>query len=215
MALNLPYLMNVGIWVLVLLFSIIIHEVAHGYVALRNGDPTAKLAGRITLNPIPHIDLMGSIILPVLLLVANSPFLFGWAKPVPVNPMNYRNLRWGEATVSLAGPGSNLLLAVMFALFYKLGLVLGMGGLGLAKLAETGMKVNVILAVFNLIPIPPLDGSHILATMLPYNLARLYAQLEPFGFIILLVLFYTGIISFILLPIYKVLLGLLVLLINL
>jgi Zn-dependent protease len=206
--------MHVGIWVLVLLFSIIIHEVAHGYVALRNGDPTAKLAGRITLNPVPHIDLVGSIILPLLLLVANSPYLFGWAKPVPVNPMNFRNLRWGEFAVSLAGPGSNFLLAVMFALFYKLGLALGMGGLGLAKLAETGMKVNVILAVFNLIPIPPLDGSHILATILPYNLARLYAQLEPYGFIILLVLFYTGIISFILLPIYKVLIGLLVLLIN-
>ncbi len=148
---------------LVFLFSVIIHEVAHGYVALRNGDPTAKIMGRLTLNPVPHIDPVGSILLPGLLLLSHAGILFGWARPVPVNPLNYRDYRWGEITVSAAGPLSNLALAVIFAFILRLSL----GNIGLATLAYYGVSINIFLALFNLIPIPPLDGSHILAMLLP------------------------------------------------
>jgi len=183
----------------VLLFSVIVHEVAHGYVALLNGDPTARLSGRITLNPIPHIDPIGTILLPLLLLFTGSRLLFGWAKPVPVNPSYFRNLRLGEVTCSFAGPGSNLLLALLFSFLLRLNL----GGPGLMLLAYYGCTINIFLALFNLIPIPPLDGSHLVAAFLPYRLAQMYRTLEPVGFIILLVLFYTGIMGMILMPIYR------------
>jgi Zn-dependent protease len=183
----------------VLLFSIIIHEISHGYVALLNGDPTARMLGRITLNPIPHIDPVGSILLPVLLLLSQSSFLIGWAKPVPVNPLNFRNYRWGEFAVSAAGPVSNLVLAAIFSMVLRLGLE----NPGLTQLAFYGVSINIILALFNLIPIPPLDGSHILALVLPRELARLYSYLEPVGFILILVLFYTGILWAILMPLYR------------
>jgi Zn-dependent protease len=183
----------------VLLFSVIVHEVAHGYVALRNGDPTAKMLGRITLNPIPHIDPIGTILLPALLLMSGAGIIFGWAKPVPVNPMNFRNYRWGEITVSAAGPLSNLALAVVFSYVLQL----GPPNLGLMQMALWGVKINIFLALFNLIPIPPLDGSHIVSTLLPRDLARMYAYLEPVGFILILVLFYTGIMGMFLMPVYR------------
>jgi Zn-dependent protease len=185
----------------VLLFSVIIHEIAHGYVAFRNGDPTARMLGRITLNPIPHIDPIGTILLPLLLLISGAGILFGWARPVPVNPRNYRNYRMGELTVSAAGPLSNLALAVFFSLLLRLPL----GNVGLLMLAGFGVQINILLALFNLIPIPPLDGSHILSLFLPPNLARLYAYLEPVGFILILVLFYTGIMWWFLMPPYNLL----------
>jgi Zn-dependent protease len=197
--LNLPYLLEAALMVVVLLFSIIIHEVAHGYVALLNGDPTARMLGRITLNPVPHIDPVGTILLPLILLLSHAGILFGWARPVPVNPLNYRNYRWGEFAVSAAGPVSNLVLAAVFSLLLRLGL----GNVGLVKLASFGVSINIFLALFNLIPIPPLDGSHILAILLPRDLARLYAYLEPVGFILILVLFYTGILSAIIMPFYR------------
>ncbi|MHB8069722.1 MAG: site-2 protease family protein [Desulfobaccales bacterium] len=195
-----PWLIEAALKALVLLFSIVVHEVAHGYLALRNGDPTARLMGRLTLNPIPHIDPIGSIFLPLLLLASGSGIIFGWAKPVPVNPLNFRNYRWGEITVSAAGPLSNLALAVAFALLLHLGL----GNIGLMKMALWGVQINIFLALFNLIPIPPLDGSHILAILLPRDLARVYAYLEPVGFILILVLFYTGIMGIFLMPLYRV-----------
>lgn len=185
--------------VVVLLFSIIIHEVAHGYVALRNGDPTAKIMGRLTLNPVPHIDPVGSILLPGLLLLSHAGILFGWAKPVPVNPLNYRNYRQGEIAVSAAGPLSNLALAAVFAFLLRSEL----GGVGLQTLAYYGVSINIFLALFNLIPIPPLDGSHILAMLLPPNLLRLYRHLDQVGFILILILFYTGVMSAILMPLYR------------
>ncbi len=188
--------------VVMLLFAVIIHEVAHGYVAWRFGDPTARIAGRVTLNPIPHIDLVGTIILPALLLFSGTSVIFGWAKPVPINPLNFRNIRAGEMAVSAAGPLSNLGLALLFALLLQAGANLGAGNLGLMKLAYYGVSINIFLALFNLLPIPPLDGSHLLATVLPPQLARIYEQLEPFGFILILVLFYTGLMSLILMPIY-------------
>ncbi len=197
--LSLPYLLDAALMVVVLLFSIIVHEVAHGYLALLNGDPTAKLSGRITLNPIPHIDPIGTLLLPALLLFTGSRVLFGWARPVPVNPLNFRNLRWGEISVSVAGPLSNLALAVVFAFLLRLGL----GNLGLMKLAYYGVSINIFLALFNLIPIPPLDGSHLLAAVLPRELNRLYQHLEPVGFILILILFYTGLMGLVLMPIYR------------
>jgi Zn-dependent protease len=199
MHLSFPNLLEMALMVVVLLFSVIVHEVAHGYVALKNGDPTARMLGRITLNPIPHIDPIGTILLPLLLLASGAGILFGWAKPVPVNPRNYRNYRWGELTVSAAGPLSNLALAVLFSFLLHLGLI----NLGLMKMALWGVQINIFLALFNLIPIPPLDGSHILNIFLPPNLSRLYAYLEPVGFILILVLFYTGLMGLFIMPVYR------------
>jgi Zn-dependent protease len=193
---NFPHILETALMVVVLLFSIIVHEVAHGYVALLNGDPTARMLGRLTLNPVPHIDLMGSILLPLLLLISQSSFLIGWAKPVPVNPLNFRNYRWGEFAVSAAGPVSNLVLAVLFSFLLRL----GFDNPGLTALAELGLLINVTLALFNLIPIPPLDGSHILALVLPRELARLYSHLQPVGIVLIMILAFTGILWAILLP---------------
>ena len=184
---------------IVLLFSIIIHEVAHGYVALLNGDPTARVLGRITLNPGPHIDPVGTILLPGILLLTHAGLLFGWAKPVPVNPLNYRHYRWGEITVSAAGPLSNLALAVVFAYLLRLDL----GNVGVMKMAYFGVTINIFLALFNLIPIPPLDGSHILVILLPPELKRLYHHLDQVGFILILILFYTGVMGALLMPLYR------------
>jgi Zn-dependent protease len=148
---NFASLLDMSLMAVVLLFSVIVHEVAHGYVAWLNGDPTARLAGRITLNPIPHIDPIGTILLPLLLLVTKAGIIFGWAKPVPVNPSYFRNIRWGEVTCSFAGPASNLILAALFAYLLRLNL----GGAGLIQLAYYGCIINIFLALFNLIPIPP------------------------------------------------------------
>lgn len=183
----------------VLLFSVIVHEVAHGYVAFLNGDPTARLSGRITLNPIPHIDPVGTILLPLILLLTGSRLLFGWAKPVPVNPSYFRHYRWGEITTSFAGPASNLLLALAFSYLLRLQL----GGPGLLLLAYYGCTINIFLALFNLIPIPPLDGSHLVSAFLPYRWLQYYRSLEPVGFIIILLLFYAGIMGMILMPLYR------------
>ncbi|RJR40196.1 MAG: site-2 protease family protein [Deltaproteobacteria bacterium] len=193
------HLLEMALMAVVLLFSVVVHEVAHGYVALRNGDPTAKMLGRLTLNPVPHIDPIGTILLPALLLISGAGIIFGWAKPVPVNPLNFRNYRWGEITVSAAGPLSNLALAVIFSYVLQL----GPPNIGLMKMALWGVQINIFLALFNLIPIPPLDGSHIVSTLLPRDLARMYAYLEPVGFILILVLFYTGIMGMFLMPVYR------------
>jgi Zn-dependent protease len=161
---------------IVLIFSIVIHEVSHGYAAFALGDHTAKYQGRLTLNPIKHIDPMGSVIIPAFLILSNSSFLFGWAKPVPYNPYNLRNQKWGEAIVAAAGPGVNILIAVIF------GAILRLGGVLLSPtfilLAQNVILVNLLLAVFNLIPIPPLDGSKILHSVLPWRVARQYEKLE-------------------------------------
>ncbi|MFA5111975.1 MAG: site-2 protease family protein [Desulfobaccales bacterium] len=196
---NFPYLLEAALMAVVLLFSVIVHEVAHGYVALLNGDPTARMLGRITLNPAPHIDPIGTILLPLLLLMTHAGILFGWAKPVPVNPLNYRNYRWGEFAVSAAGPVSNLVLAALFSMVLRLGI----NNPGLMQMAYFGVSINIFLALFNLIPIPPLDGSHILVLFLPRELARLYAYLQPVGFVLILILFYTGVMGAIIMPLYR------------
>jgi Zn-dependent protease len=198
-ALTFPYLLQAALMAVVLLFSVIVHEVAHGYVALLNGDPTARLLGRITLNPVPHIDLFGTILLPLILLMTHAGVLFGWARPVPVNPQNFRHYLWGEVSVSAAGPLSNLALASLFAYLLRL----SGGNPGLAFLAYYGCTINIFLALFNLVPIPPLDGSHILAAILPPNLARQYRYLEAVGFVLILILFYSGVLGAVIMPFYR------------
>ena len=154
----------------ILILSIIAHEVAHGYAANSLGDPTARLAGRLTLNPIPHIDLMGSIVIPALLIFTQSPILFGWAKPVPYNPYNLRNQRWGETIVAVAGSATNLLLALIFGLIVRFGVSIRFDQTALT-LAATIAFVNLFLGLFNLLPFPPLDGFTALRSALPWNLA--------------------------------------------
>ncbi len=159
-----------------LILSIIIHEVAHGYMANWLGDPTARLAGRLTLNPVSHIDPLGSVILPGLLYLTGAGILFGWAKPVPYNPYNLRNQRWGEALVAAAGPGVNLIIAFVFAMILRFGADIG-ASLAFMTISSYIVYINILLAFFNLIPVPPLDGSKILAGFLPAHLEMRYRQL--------------------------------------
>ena len=170
--------------IVVLIFSVILHEVSHGYAAEMLGDPTARYQGRLTLNPFAHIDLFGSVILPVLLIVTHSPFLIGWAKPVPYNPYNLRNQRWGEAIVATAGPLVNILIAVIFGLIIRFGSDFSVATL---SIISTVVIINLLLAIFNLVPIPPLDGSKILFSILPYGARGLRTGLEQYGFILVLV----------------------------
>lgn len=177
----------------ILLFSVIIHEIAHGWMALKLGDPTAKLMGRLTLNPIPHIDPVGSILVPLFSLLAAGQVFIAWAKPVPVNPMNFANVRRDDLLVSVIGPVSNLLLAVVCtAFFIAFGLIRGWVGapegttsdealLFVCRMFYGGILLNIVLAVFNLIPVPPLDGSHVLASMLPDDVANRYRSIGFFG----------------------------------
>ncbi len=176
----------------VLLFSVVVHEVAHAWVALREGDNTSHALGRITLNPVAHLDLWGSLIIP-LLLFYSSGFVFGWAKPVPVDPRNFRTPVASDIKVSLAGIVSNLALAAIFTLlavlFGKLQFALdgGAGALGiLIQLCRFGVFINLILAFFNLIPIPPLDGSHVLVHLLPGRVALRYREMGRYGILVLM-----------------------------
>ena len=181
--------MEMIFFVIVLLLSVIIHEYSHGIVAYAQGDPTAKFAGRLTLNPIPHIDLLGTIVIPLLLVLTKAGFLIGWAKPVPYNPYNLKNQRFGPALVGAAGPASNFLLALIFSIIIffipeqidNLKIFLGII-----------VYVNVVLGVFNLFPIPPLDGSKVLFALLPSSLINFQYFLERFGFLILIALILYG-----------------------
>lgn len=184
----------------ILLFSVVIHEVAHGWMALRLGDPTARDMGRLTLNPIPHIDLVGSIIVPLFSILAAGRVFIAWAKPVPVNPWNFSDIRRDDMLVSVMGPLSNLALALACSLAVMLLALLGAGITNLnlpvvhalweflLKMFLGGVYLNVGLAVFNLIPIPPLDGSHVLASFLPDELADRYRSLGFFGVFLILML---------------------------
>lgn len=162
--------------IVVLIFSIIIHEVAHGYAAYALGDPTAKLSGRLTMNPLPHIDPIGSVLLPGLLVLTNAGILFGWAKPVPYNPYNLKNQRWGEAIVGVAGVATNLLLAVVFAIIARV--AYGSGADAFGDLSAVVVYVNLFLGLFNLIPFPPLDGFTVLRGILPPRLALSFRNFE-------------------------------------
>lgn len=173
--------------------AIVIHEYAHGWVAYKLGDPTAKYAGRLTLNPLAHIDPVGTIIFPLLLLLMRSPFLFAWAKPVPVDFRRLGNPQRDMIWVGLAGPAANFSFALLLSILLRLGFPFQL-------LFFSGIFINLILAVFNLIPVPPLDGSRILMGLLPRDLANSFASLEPYGFIILFAFLWLGVFHRLVLP---------------
>lgn len=166
--------------------SVVIHEVSHGYAALALGDPTAKYQGRLTLNPLSHLDPIGSFLVPLLGYWAGG-FLIGWAKPVPFNPYNLRNAKWGEAIVAIAGPLSNIFLAIIFGLIIRFSATSGILNEAFLNLANFVVMINITLAIFNLIPIPPLDGSKILFAVLPYRWRELRESFEKFGLILVFI----------------------------
>lgn len=179
------------ITIIVLILSIVFHEVAHGYAANWLGDPTARLAGRLSPNPLLHIDPIGSVLVPGLLYLTGAHFLFGWAKPVPYNPYNLRNQKWGESIVAAAGPLANLFLAVIFSILIRTSDTLGLSS-SFVEMAGYIVFVNVLLACFNAIPLPPLDGSKIITPFLPRALEHKYrtltAYMEQLGFWALLIM---------------------------
>lgn len=217
---ELTTIQKIAVMAMPLVFAIVFHEVAHGWVADKLGDPTARKAGRLTLNPISHIDLFGTIIMPLLLfLLTDGRMLFGYAKPVPINPYNFKNPKKGMALSSLAGPGVNMIMAVACAFLLRA----VMGGLEgkvpepywgwlaipLSYMFVYGIIINVVLAVLNLIPIPPLDGSRVMYWVLPDRQAAAYYRLEPYGTLILLMLIMFGALGKIMTPILRPLLALL------
>ena len=181
--------------VTILIFSAIMHEVSHGVAALSLGDPTAKLSGRLTLNPIPHIDIYGSIILPLFMgLASGGAFVFGYAKPVPFNPYLLRDQKWAPALVALAGPASNLMLAILLGISYRVAMIFTTIPDQVSQLFIIAVVINIVLAVFNSVPIPPLDGSKIIAPLLPDKFLRsdFYAVLEQQGMLIVLIFAFFG-----------------------
>jgi Zn-dependent protease len=185
---------GIAIFALPVTLAITLHEAAHGYVAKKYGDLTAYAQGRVTLNPLKHIDPMGTVVVPLLLLAVSSPYLFGWAKPVPINFGNLRHPKRDMLWVAAAGPGANFLMAFLWALVFKFGLAIPESNFSepMLLMGQAGILVNVILLVLNLLPLPPLDGGRIAMSLLPQRIAYRFAQIEPYGFIILLVLLFTG-----------------------
>jgi len=189
-----------------IMVAVILHEYAHGWMAYKMGDPTAKEAGRLTLNPIPHIDPFGTLILPAMFILIGSPILFGWAKPVPINPLRFRDLKIGTFFVSIAGIGMNLMLALIFGFLYRLidaGYLDFLGQKVLLPLAiffAKSVLINVIQAVVNAIPIPPLDGSRALMSFFSLKYWETFYRFEMYGFLILTLLLFTGILGRIMYP---------------
>lgn len=197
---ELSVVQKIAIWALPVLFAITGHEVAHGWVASLFGDQTARLSGRLTLNPLKHIDPIGTIAVPLILLIVSN-FIFGWAKPVPVDARNLRNPRTDMVIVALAGPASNLLMALLWAAIAKLSMSLpAWYGVPLVGMGMAGIQINIVLGVLNCLPIPPLDGGRALYNLLPGKLAWYFYHLERYGFFILLILMFTGILNYILFP---------------
>jgi Zn-dependent protease len=187
---------TIAIYALPVIFAITVHEAAHGYVARYFGDNTAWVLGRVTLNPIKHIDLVGTIVMPVLLYVATAgTFLFGYAKPVPVRFGNLRKPKQHMVWVALAGPGANFLQALMWGVLLYLANGAGVTERFVLEMCRAGMLVNVVMFVFNLFPLPPLDGGRILVGLLPWRQAQLVSRVEPWGFFIVMALVLTGVVS--------------------
>lgn len=201
---ELTIIQKIAIWAIPLIFAITLHEVAHGYVASLFGDQTARLSGRLTLNPIKHIDLVGTVIVPIAMLLLSN-FIFGWAKPVPVDARNLHHPRRDMAFVALAGPVSNLLMALFWGAIAKVGILFqqsGNGWLGvpLILMGGAGISINVVLGVLNLIPLPPLDGGKVLASLLPPRAAYQLSLIEPYSFLILVLLLVSGAFTLVLGP---------------
>ena len=197
-------LATIVLWAVPVVFAITLHEAAHGYVARMFGDSTAWMLGRVTANPLKHIDPVGTVLVPLALLLLSKlagggGFLFGWAKPVPVNFGNLRNPKRDMLWVAAAGPGANLAMAFIWALAYRLG-----GGVlasaGLEEMARAGIMINVVLMVLNLLPILPLDGGRIVVSLLPHRVALSYARMEPYGFVVIILLLATGVLNDVMAP---------------
>lgn len=201
---------TLAVYALPVIFAITLHEAAHGYVARYFGDPTAWQLGRITLNPLKHVDLVGTVLVPVvLLLFSKGAFLFGWAKPVPVDFGRLRHPKQDMFWVAAAGPAANLFMAFAWALVLKLAVVMPENAysLPLAEMARAGINVNAVLMLLNLLPLPPLDGGRIAVSLLPTPLAWRFAQVERFGFVILLAMLFLGGLEVILTPMLRVFLS--------
>ena len=181
--------------------AITLHEAAHGYIAKLFGDRTAEMLGRVTLNPVKHVDPVGTILVPALLVLFKAPFLFGWAKPVPVNFANLRHPKRDMIAVAAAGPGSNFVQALAWAL--ALVAALAWGSDGFARMADIGVRVNLVLMALNLLPIPPLDGGRILVGVLPARAAQLVSRVEPWGFLIILALLFARLLDDLMLPLVR------------
>lgn len=194
-------------WVLPVLFAITVHETAHGWVALRLGDKTAMMLGRLTLNPIKHIDPLGTILIPGLMYMMVG-FVFGWAKPVPITWQNLKQPKRDMVLVAAAGPIANLLMAILWALVIRIGLLMGDSGLALVFMGVAGIFINTILMVLNLLPLPPLDGGRVMTGLLPGPLAYRFSRIEPYGFLILVALLVTGLLGALLWPVIEFFIGL-------
>ena len=209
---TLTLIQKIVIFVLPILFAITLHEAAHGWMAKKLGDRTAEMMGRVTLNPIKHIDLIGTILVPLVVYMV-SGFVFGWAKPVPVNWNNLRNPRRDVALVALAGPAANLLMAFFWSLMIHLGYLFiethEWFALPLMLMGVAGVLINTLLMALNLIPIPPLDGGRILTALLPPKMAQVYARLEGYGLFIMVILLGSGLLGAILWPLVSLTIGLL------
>ncbi len=216
---DLSLIQKIAIFALPVIFAITLHEAAHGYAAMKLGDKTAWMLGRVTANPLKHIDLVGTIIVPLTILVASKllgggTLLFGWAKPVPVNFGQLRRPKQDMLWVAAAGPGMNLVMALFWALMIQLGFMLGNGfaGTPLVLMGAAGVFINVILMALNLIPLPPLDGGRIAVSLLPRQAAWQFSRLEPYGLFILLGLLFTGLLGLVLWPLISLFIGLIALL---